>query len=152
MSPAMNGLRLWMINTFATDVRCSAMMKQVEAIAKHTAIPTPAAPMSAKTAAVPRPSRSEVTASRNAAQKSPRQNTVVQGSVSALRASRPPRLQNTAAAATSSRPRARSAGAIIGRGSEAGETKCRSPGQGRGFAAQRQAITMEARSWPIVSG
>src|SRR5438094_976258 len=46
-SPAMNGLRLWMISTFATEVRWSAMMKQVEPMAKQTAMPTPVAPMRA---------------------------------------------------------------------------------------------------------
>ena len=52
-SPAMNGLRLWMIRTFATEVRSSAMMKHVEAMAKHTAMPTPVGPMPAKTPGVP---------------------------------------------------------------------------------------------------
>src|SRR5512144_1463491 len=152
-SPAMNGLRLWMIRTFATEVRSSAMMKHVEAMAKHTAMPTPVRPMLAKTPGVARPSRAAVTASRKAAQKSPRQNTVVHGSVSTVRANRPPRLQKAAAAATRSRPRRRSwapsgsAGPLIGRARpRRGGGRRRSPGQGRGFPRRHQAITMENAS------
>ena len=37
-SPAMNGERLWMTSVLATDVRDSAMMKHVDAAAKHAAM------------------------------------------------------------------------------------------------------------------
>jgi hypothetical protein len=45
-SPAMNGDRLWMISVFATEVRESAMMKAVEAVAKHAAMSNPGQPAS----------------------------------------------------------------------------------------------------------
>ena len=72
-----------------------------------------ASPMPRKTPGVRRPSRSAVTATRKAAQKIPRQNTVVHGSVSTRRAIRPPVLQHIAAAATRRRP-LRAASLLIG--------------------------------------
>ena len=103
-SPAMKGDRLWMTSVFATEVRASAMMKQVEAVAKHAAISTPDQPVS-RTTAASRPRRAIATAEkRNAAQNTERQNTVVHGLVATRRAMRPPVLQQSAAAATSQKP------------------------------------------------
>src|SRR5215471_21433355 len=42
---AMNGHVLWMTSVFATEVRASALMKQVDAVAKHAAMATPGQPM-----------------------------------------------------------------------------------------------------------
>jgi hypothetical protein len=42
----MKGDRLWMISVFATDVRARAMMKDVDAVAKHAAMRTPGQPVS----------------------------------------------------------------------------------------------------------
>ena len=100
----MKGDRLWMTSTFATEVRASAMMKQIEAAAKHEAIMTPGQPVS-RTTAASRPRREIATAEkRNAAQNTERQNTVVHGPVPTRRAMRPPALQQSAAAATSQKP------------------------------------------------
>ena len=53
-SPAMNGDRLWMISVFATEVRESAMMKAVDAVAKQVAMSSPGQPAS-RTMSVSRP-------------------------------------------------------------------------------------------------
>ena len=103
----MKGDRLWMTSVFATDVRESDMMKQVEAVAKHAAISTPGQPVS-RTTRPSRPRRATATArERNAAQKTERQKTVVHGPVAMRRAMRPPELQQIAAATTSQNPRRR---------------------------------------------
>ena len=44
--PAMNGERLWITSVFATDVRDSDMMKDVDATPKHAAMATPGQPVS----------------------------------------------------------------------------------------------------------
>ena len=100
----MKGERLWMTSVFATEVRARAMMKHVEAVAKHAAISAPGQPVS-RTTPASRPRRVIATAAeRNAAQNTERQNTVVHGSVATRRAMRPPLLQQIAAAATSQKP------------------------------------------------
>jgi hypothetical protein len=42
----MNGVRVWMISVLATEVRESAMMNDVDAVAKHTAMRRPGQPAS----------------------------------------------------------------------------------------------------------
>ena len=42
----MNGERLWMTSVLATDVRDRAMMKHVDAVAKHAAMRRPGHPVS----------------------------------------------------------------------------------------------------------
>ncbi len=103
----MKGVRLWMISVFATEVRESAMMKAVEAVAKHAAMSSPGQPASRATRAS-RPRCITATATeRKAAQNTERQKTVVHASVPASRAIRPPVLQQRAAAVTSQKPRRR---------------------------------------------
>ena len=103
-SPAMKGDRLWITNVFATEVRARAMMKYIEAVAKHEAISTPGQPIS-RTTTASRPRRAITTAEkRNTAQKTDRQKTVVHESVETRWAMRPPVLQQSAAAATSQKP------------------------------------------------
>src|SRR5262245_312896 len=79
-------------------------MKHVEAVAKQSAIPTPAAPSPRIRAHVAPRSCIAVTPSRNSAAKTDRQKTVVHASVATSRARSPPRLQKSAAAATRARP------------------------------------------------
>src|ERR1700704_2243550 len=47
------GDRLRITNVFATEVRARAMMKHIEAVAKHEAISTPGQPISRTTTAQP---------------------------------------------------------------------------------------------------
>src|SRR6185503_9022521 len=108
-SAAMKGEVLWMTRVFATVVRATALMKQVEAMAKQSAIATPGQPMPRICGQAEPRSWMKMTTSRKAAVKMERQNTVVQGSVSTSRASSPPVLQHSAAAATRTTPRERSA-------------------------------------------
>src|SRR5207247_2818218 len=112
----MKGARLWMISVFATEVRARAMMKDVDAVAKHAAMSRPGQPVS-RTSRPTRPRCPMATVhERKPAQNTERQNTVVQGSVATRRAIRPPLLQQTAAAVTSQKPRRRrraEAGAVI---------------------------------------
>src|SRR5262249_47011680 len=101
------GDRLWMISVFATEVRDSAMMKAVEAMAKHVAMASPGQPAS-RTTPASRPRWVTITApDRKAAQKTERQKMVVHGSVPASLAMSPPLLQQSAAAVTSPTPRRR---------------------------------------------
>ena len=106
-SPAMKGERLWMTSVFATEVRARAMMKHVEAVAKQAAIRTPGQPVWRTTAASRPRSTMATAAERNVAPNTERQNTVVHGSVVIRRANRPPLLQQSAAVATSQKPRRR---------------------------------------------
>ena len=112
----MKGERLWITSVLATEVRASAMMKHVDAIAKHAAIMTPAHPVSRTTwASRPRCAMTTV-AARNAAQNTERQKMVVHASVATRRAMRPPLLQQIAAAVTSQKPSRRvpaAAGTLI---------------------------------------
>src|SRR5512144_257138 len=105
-----------MMSVFATEVRESAMMKLVDAVAKHAAMSTPGHPVSRTTSARRPRCMIATVAARNSAQNTERQKMVVHGSVPARRAMRPPLLQQTAAATTSQKPSRRAdddAGALI---------------------------------------
>ena len=115
-SPAMNGERLWMTSVLATDVRDSAMMKHVDAVAKHAAIKTPGHPVSRITSASRPRCAMTTTAARNAPQNTERQKMVVHASVATRRVMRPPVLQQIAAAVTSQKP-SRRVPAVAGRSS-----------------------------------
>ena len=131
----MNGDVLWMTSVFATDVRASALMKQVDAMAKQAAMATPGQPMARSAATSPRPRtrrRAAVAPRSSRAQKTPRQKTVVHVSVPTRRARRPPVLQQRAAAATSSTPRARAGGTVNGPGRSPGGSAGRRGGPGPG--------------------
>jgi len=60
---------------------CMATTKVLEAMAKHSPTPTPGRPMARRSLRVPgQPSRHSITASRNTAAATERQNTMVQES------------------------------------------------------------------------
>ncbi len=95
----------------ATVVYCSATTKAEEATPKHTATASPGSPMLRNSFAVPDgPSRHIMKSKRKEEAKSERQNTLVQLSSTVMkRAMVPPKLQHSAAPATSSKPKRKSA-------------------------------------------
>src|SRR2546425_6417807 len=104
-SPATNGPVLMRISVLATDVRDSAKMKHVEAVAMHTAAIRTGAPPSRHCATMLRRRTIHSTRARNSDAKRPRHRLVVHGPVVTRRAMSPPLLQHTAAQATNKAPR-----------------------------------------------
>ena len=106
-SAAINGPPACISRIFATVVCDSAMMNAVEAVAKQSVTPKPAAPMPLSNTKVPRrPSRKSMKRSRNPAANRDRQKTTVQpSSTFRLRAIAPPKLHTTAEEATRKMPR-----------------------------------------------
>ena len=108
---ANSGAAAWVSRMLATVVYCSATMKQDDASPKQIATPRPGSPMLRNIAAVARgPSRHSMKSRRKSAENSARQNTMVKGSGSEMkRAMVPPKLQHSAAPATSATPSRKSA-------------------------------------------
>src|SRR2546425_11588909 len=109
-SPATNGPVVMRISVLATDVRDSAKMKHVEAVAMHTAAIRTGPPPSRHCATMLRRLAIRSTRVRNSDAKRPRHRLVVHGPVVTRRAISPPLLQHTAAQATSRPPRPAASG------------------------------------------
>src|SRR2546428_3155206 len=129
-SPATNGPVLMRISVLATDVRDSAKMKHVEAVAMHTAAIRTGPPPSRHCATMLRRLAIRSTRVRNSDAKRPRHRLVVHGPVVTRRAISPPLLQHTAAQATSRPPRRAASGLKVTHRRRQG-LELGAPGRGR---------------------
>ena len=107
ISAAIRGTPACSNSTLATVVYASATTKEVDAVAKQSATPTPARPMARNRRQVPRrPCCQSMNASKKLLANTERQNTVVQLSVTLRkRAIAPPKLHTVAEPKTSQAPR-----------------------------------------------